>query len=189
VPNVDNVDDYEFSLALRRSEIRELVQSWTHTPAVLVDRHLNVLVSNSLAQALSESFLESTNLAQFAFLHPGVPRDAECWEETAAQVAALLRDSLDQHEEDRAFLAIVGELSAKSWDFPEAWAQRGQARPTGTATFLDTEVGDVSLGYHLTRVPENFDDTLILFGSIDDESKVLLDRLAATLGSRGSVAP
>jgi len=181
------MDDYEFSLASRRAETRALVRSWTHTPAVLVDRHLNVLVSNPLAKALSESFFEDTNLAQFTFLHPGVVRDAGCWEDTAAQVAALLRDSLDQHEADRAFLAIVGELSTRSWDFSDAWAQCQPARPTGMVTFLGTSVGDVSLAYHLTRVPENFDDTLILFGTVDDDSKGLLDRLAAVLGSRGSV--
>lgn len=185
---MDNTD-YEFSLAARRSETRDLVHSWTHTPAVLVDRHLDVLVSNPIARALSASFVESTNLAQFTFLHPDVRRDAECWDETTTQVAALLRDSLDQHEEDRAFLAIVGELSAKSWDFPGAWAQRGRAKPTGTATFFDTGVGDIRLGYHLTRVPENFDDTLILFGPVDDESGTLLERLASTLGQQGSVGP
>jgi len=181
------MDDYEVSLAIRRSETRDLVESWTHTPAVLVDRHLNVLVSNKLALALSESFIESTNLAQFAFLDPSVPRGADCWDETAAQVAALLRDSLDQHEEDRGFLAIVGELSAKSWDFSGAWAQRRQANPTGMATFLGTEVGDISLVYQLTRVPENYDDTLLLFGTVDDESKDLLDRLAASIVSEPGV--
>jgi hypothetical protein len=112
VRTVDNIEEYEFSLALRRSETRDLVQSWSHTPAVLVDRHLNVLVSNPLARALSDSFIETTNLAQFTFLHPDVVRDAACWDDTAVQVAALLRDSLDQHDEDRAFLSIVGELAA-----------------------------------------------------------------------------
>jgi len=187
VRTVDNIEEYEFSLALRRSKTRELVQSWSHTPAVLVDRHLNVLVSNLLARALSDSFVETTNLAQFTFLDPEVVRDADCWADTATQVAALLRDSLDQHDEDRAFLAIVGELAAKSWDFSDAWALRGQAKATGVATFLGTEAGDINLSYHLTRVPENFDDTLILFGTVDDESKDALDRLAAALGSSGSV--
>ena len=186
VPTVDNMDDYEISLALHRSKTRDLIESWSHTPAVLVDRHLEVLHSNPLARALSESFWDGANLARFTFLHPDVTRTADCWEDTAEQVAAMLRGSLEQHEQDRAFLAIVGELSAKSWDFSDAWAKNEQPRSSGVATFLDTEVGEVTLGYHLTRVPENYDDTLILFGPADAESKMSLERLAAAVGSVGA---
>ena len=156
---------------------------------MLVDRHLNVLVSNLLARALSDSFVETTNLAQFTFLDPEVVRDADCWADTATQVAALLRDSLDQHDEDRAFLAIVGELAAKSWDFSDAWALRGQAKTTGVATFLGTEAGDINLSYHLTRIPHDFDDTLIIFRPLDDVSARALDRLAASAGENELVRP
>jgi len=173
------MDEYEISLALRRSKTQELIDSWSHTPAVLVDRHLEVLSSNPLARALSESFLVGMNLARFTFLHPDVVRTADCWEETAAQVAAMLRGSLEQHDEDRTFLAIVGELSAKSWDFSGAWAGDGQPQPSGVANFLGTEAGDLTLSYHLTRVPDNYDDTLILFGPADDMSKTALGVLAS----------
>ena len=172
------MDDYDFSLALRRAETQKLIDSWSHTPAVLVDRHLEVLSSNPLARALSESFRVGMNLARFTFLHPDVIRTADCWEDTAAQVAAMLRGSLERHDEDRAFLAIVGELSAKSWDFSGAWAGAGQPQPSGLVNFLGTEAGDLTLSYHLTRLPENYDDTLILFGPADDTSKTALAVLA-----------
>ena len=180
--------NYEVSLASSRSETRGLIESWSHTPAVLVDRHLEVLSANPLARALSHSFHTGTNLARFAFLDQDVMRTEDCWGATATQVAAMLRDSLDQHESDREFLTIVGELSATSWDFSGAWAENHRANTTGVANFLGTAVGDVTLGYHLTRLPDNFDDTLLLFGPVDEQSKAALERLATMPGvGRGTL--
>lgn len=176
--------NYEVSLASSRSETRGLIESWSHTPAVLIDRHLEVLSSNSLARALSESFYEGTNLARFAFLDENVTRTRDCWDETAAQLAAMLRDSLDQHESDGEFLSIVGELSTTSWDFSDAWADGRRADAAGVATFLGTVAGEISLGYHLTRLPDNFDDTLLLFGPIDERSTAAIEVLATALAPR-----
>jgi len=170
---------YESALASSRSEIRDRIESWLHTPAVLVDRHLDVIAANRLAATLSESFRHGVNLARFAFLDPNVTRSEACWDDTAQQLAAMLRDSLDQHKPDIAFLSIVGELAATSWDFSDAWAETQQANESGSATFLDTPVGDVSLEYRLTRVPQNLDDTLILFRTVDDRSRELLDQLVS----------
>jgi hypothetical protein len=181
VHNVENMNDYELSLAVHRSETRVLISSWRLTPAVLVDRHLKVLFSNSLARALSSSFTDGTNLARFTFLHPDVSRTEDCWEDTAAQVAAMLRDSLDRHKQDRAFVKIVGELSAKSHDFSGAWAHEDVARKSGVANFFGTAAGDIPLMYHLTRVQKDVDDTLIVFAPVDDSSTVALNRLASTL--------
>lgn len=148
-------------------------------PAILCDRRLRVLDSTPLARALSPAFLPGVNLARFAFLsperNPGHPR----WREMSAVVAGLLRDSLDQHDEDRASLRIVGELSAKSREFSEIWADaEANPRTSGFIEFEETAVGRVRATYTVLNVPGYEDDALMVFVPADEESRTAVARLS-----------
>jgi hypothetical protein len=161
-----------------RSGVRALIDGWHHVPAVLRDRHLTVVASNALARALSPSFAEGTNLARFTFLDAASYEDERCWTETAEQVAAMLRDSLDQHEEDGPFRRLVGELSAKSARFSRAWASEDRPEPTGAATFVGTAAGDLRLQYRHLWVDEAHDDVLVVWHGDDPEAVGRLEALA-----------
>jgi hypothetical protein len=168
-----------------RPEIRDIVSSWTGVPAILCDRHFTVVVSNTAARALSPAFTEGVNLARFTFLEPGVDRDHLMYDRAATQVAALLRDSLNQHRgDDISFRDIVGDLSVLSVDFATAWANDSfPARASGVIDFADTAEGVVRLGYQVLYVPNIEGDCLIVWGAADEESSRALARLVESTTS------
>jgi hypothetical protein len=160
------------------ADARALLDSWVGVPAFVRDRHLTVTASNGLARAVSPGFAVGVNLARFAFLDPSVAGDAQQWPGVADEVAALLRDSLDRHEQDAAFRSIVGELSATSRAFAEAWADESVPVQTGSHRFPNDAVGTLRLTYHQLMMPDNYDDTLVVWRPSDEESRAALARLA-----------
>jgi MmyB-like transcription regulator ligand binding domain len=164
---------------VERTGVRALIAGWRSVPALLRDRHLTVVAANPLARALSPSFAEGMNLARSTFLDAASYAEEHCWSDAAGQVAALLRDSLDQHEEDAPFRSLVGELSAKSSDFSRVWATETRPTRTGTATFIDTAAGDITLRYRDLMIDETHDDVLMVWHGEGPEATGRLERLAA----------
>jgi len=159
-----------------------MIDDWATVPAVLRDRHLTVIASNPLARALSPSYTAGVNLARFTFLDAAVFSDLPCWPEVSGQVAAMLRDSLEQHEEDARFRDIVGELSAKSTDFSEMWAHDARPTDTGTANYRHDAVGEFTLSYRQLWVAEDHDDVLMVWRPTDSASRTALSILGAIVG-------
>jgi len=178
---VDNSD-----VTRRRMEIRTMLNAWRTIPAILRDRHLTVIASNPLAQAVSPAFHEGVNLVRFTFIDSAREHRLPCWNATATQVAAMLRDSLDQHEEDDSFTAIVGELSAKSREFAEAWAAESRPSYSGTVVLLNQFVGEVTLSYQQLWVPDDYDDAILVWRPVDPPSSIALSRLAQQIAGSGT---
>ena len=170
--------DADHALSQSRAGIRAMLESWAETPALLLDRHLTVLAANAAAEVLSPAFAEGMNLARFTFLDPDIDRDDLSYDAAAHQVAALLRESLEQHEGDAQFRGIVGDLSVFSPDFALAWADESLAASSrGVIDFSDTPVGLIRLQYQLLRVPHNDEDSLLVWGPADTESGLALVEL------------
>jgi hypothetical protein len=165
-----------------------MLSSWAGTPAFLCDRHFTVVASNEAARALSPAFAEGMNLARFTFLEAELDRDHVMYDSAANQVAALLRESLDQHHgDDLSFREIVGDLSVMSADFAAAWADDSlSANSSGVVDFPDTAVGNVRMGYQVLRVPENEEDCLLVWTAADDVSSRAFARLLEGSASEGS---
>ena len=168
--------------ARRRAEIREFLDSWHTFPAVLRDRYLTVVASNEVARLLSPSFEVGVNLVRSTFLDPAVDHDTREWSATATAVVAELRDSVDQHADDAEFRTMVGELSAMSRSFAEAWALETPAEVAGVAGFLNDIVGPMNLAYQQLRVPEEYDDVLVVWRPTDAESQLAMSRLVDAAG-------
>lgn len=161
-----------------RTELTELLASWSVIPALLCDRHFTVVASNEAARALSPGFEQGMNLVRFTFLEPDIDRGHAMWGEAAGQVAALLRESLDEHDPDRDFRRIVGELSAHSRDFSIAWADESQAaKSRGIIPFDDTPVGRITVAYDVLKVPGSDDDVLLIWHPADELSRHRLGEL------------
>jgi hypothetical protein len=170
-----------------RDQVRLLIASWADIPAILVDRHLDVIESNALARALTDGFDRGMNIARYTFLNPEVDRSGRLWESVANQVAAMLRVSLEEHDQDRTFLGIVGELSTMSRDFSRAWADDSiPVSSAGEVPFPRTALGSLQLGFNLFRIPGDPDDVLIVFRGDTDESKAALSQLAAAIQGNGT---
>lgn len=157
---------------------QSLLSSWSDVPAVLIDRHLTVLESNALAKALTPGFLPGVNLARFAFLDPRLDLGVELWVTITQQLAAMLKESLEESDEDAAFHEVIGELSARSRAFSTTWAEESLlVSRTGRARFTGTPAGDVELRYTLFRVPGEGQETVIVLGSGDSSSRSALREL------------
>ncbi|MET0862915.1 MAG: hypothetical protein ABWZ98_01140, partial [Nakamurella sp.] len=161
-------------LAPRRMEIRTMLHAWRTVPAILRDRHLTVIASNPLAEAVSPALREGVNLARFTFIDSAVDHRLPCWKAAATQVAAMLRDSLDQHDEDDLFIDIVGELSAKSREFAEAWAAESRPAYSGTNVLFNELVGEMRLTYQQLWVPDDYDDAILVWRPVDPHSSMAL---------------
>jgi hypothetical protein len=94
----------------------------------------------------------------------------------------MLRDSLEQHDEDARFRDIVGELSAKSHVFSEVWAEDARPADTGTANYRHDATGEFTLSYRQLWVAEDHDDVLMVWRPTDAASRSALSLLGAIVG-------
>ena len=147
-------------------------------PAVVFDRHLDVVAANPVAGAVSASFTVGVNLARFTFLNPMVEETTEAWSLAAALTASTLRTSLERFGEDRRFRTLLGDLMAHSAAFAERWAAPPiAAQPRGTVVFTNPLVGVLHLGYEQLQRGVDDDLTVILWAAADPESTERLSRL------------
>lgn len=153
----------------QRDQLRKFVHSWDSMPAILCDLKLDVLEANSAAAALSPAFSPGENLVRFAFLSQDRMPEHKNWQAMSEAVAALLRDSMDEHDSDRTFDRILGELSAKSQQFAEAWASRDLTAQTSGPIAFPTANGETRMVYNLLKVPGAEGDSLLIFTPVDDE--------------------
>jgi hypothetical protein len=164
-----------------REWISTLIDDWPGVPALIRDRHLTVVAANPLARALTSSFTPGANLARSTFLDAAGRSNEPCWAAVTTQVAAMLRDSLDHHHGDGEFRGLVGELSAKSSDFSDAWAAETRPTGTGVATFVGSTVGDLTLSYRELWIDESHEHALMLWRSASATAAQQLRALADTL--------
>lgn len=165
------------------ASVQEFVDALVE-PVVVLDRHLDVVAANRIAGAVSASLTVGTNLARFTFLNPYVEESADDWEAAAHRTAAMLRDSLEQHDEDPRFRELVGELMARSPAFATEWAA-GDAGPDrqGVTTFENPLVGRVALRWEQLRRQDDHEHVLVVWAPIDDASAGRLDELRSLLGA------
>jgi len=164
--------------ARRRVEVRALLDAWPSIPAFLRDRHMTVIAANPLARAVSPGFAEGVNLVRYLYLDPSAGPGYEGFDQMAMQVTADLRDSLEQHGEDGWFRRLVGELSTASEHFATQWASESPPDHTGVLPVRHDQVGPMTLSYHQLRIPDDYEDVLVVFSPADDESRRSLARLA-----------
>lgn len=158
-------------------------------PVVVFDRHLDVVAANRLAGALSASLTVGTNLARFTFLNPWVEDSVDGWEAEAHRTAAMLRDSLDEHDADDRFQELLGELMARSTTFATEWAG-GAVRPArrGESTFENPLVGRIDLRWEQLRRLEDPEHVLVVWTAADDESAARLTTLRGLLDEGATTA-
>ena len=125
-----------------------LMDSWSETPAFLLNRRLDILARNPLAAALYRGFTNADNLARMTFLDPAGPSFFADWHRAAEACVANLRLALGYDANDHATLALVEELSAGSVHFDALWASHNVRGKTHEAkTFLHPEVGSLTLEF------------------------------------------
>jgi len=139
-----------------------LLECWSHTPAVVIDRNQDVVTANRLAAALGGGHLDPGNNLVLSTFEPVVRTSAEEWEDSAHRAVAALRFHADP--DDPRLREIVGSLSHRDADFRRIWA-RHDARPqrSGRLRSHIDGFGFVDLRFQNFSVPGHIGHTLSTF--------------------------
>ncbi len=117
-------------------ELRQLMDGYTTTPAFVLDRNLDVLASNALADALFAPFDPADNLARMVFLDPVARQFYARWEWTAQATVANLRMAAGSTRTIPACAAWwPNSATAASTSAPCGTVTRCVARPTSPSSW------------------------------------------------------
>jgi transcriptional regulator with XRE-family HTH domain len=172
------------------ASILQLITSWSHTPAYVYGRYMDVLAANPLATAVAPYHAPGHNLVRAAFLDPRVRDMYGNWEYVTESTVAGLRALVGPDVDDPRLNELVGELSVRSERFRQLWA-RHDARPkrSGTSRLDHPQVGPLELSYEKLPIPDTNCQTLVIYhaepGSRTAQALTLL--AAAAAGEREPV--
>jgi transcriptional regulator with XRE-family HTH domain len=163
--------------------IRQLIESWSHTPAYVQGRYMDVLAANPLATALAPYYVEGENLIRATFVNPRVREMYGNWEQLTESTVAGLRALVGPDVNDPRLNELVGELSVRSEHFRKLWA-RHDVRPkrSGTTRIEHPLVGPLQLSYEKLPIPDTDRQTLSVYhaapGSASAQALALLATIA-----------
>ncbi|MFR9775402.1 helix-turn-helix domain-containing protein [Micromonospora sp. MS34] len=149
--------------------IRQLVASWTATPAFVHGRYADVLYANAAANALSPVFTEGVNVLRAVFLDPAALHAYPVTEAIAANAVAGLRTLVGVDPDDPRLAALVEELSSGSDRFRRLWARYDVAARTGggVRTLRHPRVGELRLRYEKLLI-SGTSQTLVVYHADPD---------------------
>jgi transcriptional regulator with XRE-family HTH domain len=167
-----------------RPELLRLMEAWTHSPAFVMGRRMDVLAANSIATALHGGFIRGQNLVRLLFLDPAARETYPDWDEVARDTVAVLRASVGPDLDDPQLTDLIGELSLKSEKFRCLWARHDVREKThGTKRYVHPLVGELELRYESFAVAGNPGQVLVVYhaepGSPSERALALLSSVAA----------
>lgn len=159
-------------------ELRVLLDSWSTTPALVIDDVLDVLAENALGHALFGPFAAPRNLARMLFLDPAAATFYAEWDVAARSTVASLRAAATP--DDRRLRALVDELSAGSTAFAALWSAHDVGVKRRDAKLLQhPQVGRLRLAFETFDVRSAPGQQLVVYqAEPGSRSADALDRLA-----------
>lgn len=163
--------------------IRQLVASWTDTPAYVQGRLMDVLAANPLATALSPVYVPGVNLLRAAFLDHAVRDLYRDWDAITARMVAGLRALIGPDVDDPGLAQLVGELSVRSERFRRLWARQDvKPRASGISCLDHPQVGPLELRYEKLAISATDGQVLVIYhaepGSASAQGLALLASIA-----------
>ncbi|MER6925033.1 helix-turn-helix transcriptional regulator [Streptomyces spiralis] len=165
--------------------LRQLIDGYTHTPAFVLNRTLDILATNALADALYAPFYPADNLARMAFMDPAGRTFYQDWNRTAQATVANLRQAAGYEPDNPRLRQLVDILTKNSADFARLWDSHTVRGKTQEAKqFLHPDVGPLTLSYQAFDVRETPGQQLVIYhaepGSHSAEALHLLGSIHAT---------
>ncbi|WP_433533188.1 helix-turn-helix domain-containing protein [Micromonospora sp. CA-263727] len=162
--------------------LRELLDAWPDTPAVVIDRRLDLLAGNALADAFYADFAEADNLVRMTFLDPVGPAFFADWGRAAEACVANLRLSLGHDPHDRRARELVEEMSTASPEFRRLWGRHDvQGKTHEAKTFRHGAVGELTLSYHAFDIRDAPGQQLVVYRAQPHSRSAEALRLLGTL--------
>jgi transcriptional regulator with XRE-family HTH domain len=132
--------------------VRALLAQWAHTPAFVMDRNQDIILSNALAGALGPGYMEPGANLVLQIFSEASRQHAVDWLPTAHRVVAALR--LHAEPEDPRLQEIVGTLTLQDPDFARIWARHDVAvQRTGTSRHWIDPIGWVEFRWQNLAIP------------------------------------
>ncbi|MFI2761762.1 helix-turn-helix transcriptional regulator [Streptomyces echinatus] len=165
--------------------LRQLMDGFPGAAAFVVNRSLDILAGNSLAQALHSPFEPADNLARMTFLDPAGRQFYTRWSRTARATVGHLRQAAGLDPANPRLRELVRTLTDHSADFTRLWkahAVRGKSQDA--KHLLHPDVGPLTLTYQAFDVRDAPGQQLVIYqaesGSSSAQTLDLLGSLHAT---------
>ncbi|GAA0388875.1 helix-turn-helix transcriptional regulator [Micromonospora gifhornensis] len=164
--------------------LRDLLDAWPDTPAFVLDRRLDLLAGNALADAFYADFAEADNLVRMTFLDPAGATFFADWRRATEACVANLRLALGHDPHDRQARDLVEEVGSASAEFRRLWGRHDvQGKTHEAKTFRHGAVGELTLSYHAFDVREAPGQQLIVYRAQPDSRSAEALRLLGTLAA------
>ncbi|MFI5729366.1 helix-turn-helix transcriptional regulator [Kribbella sp. NPDC051587] len=129
-------------------DLYRLLDGYADVPAFVLNRSLDLLATNSMAQALFAPFRPPWNLARMAFLDPAGPSFHARWDWTAQATVANLRAASGVDPQDPGLRSLIAELRADSQQFRDLWDRyQVRGKTSEPKQFVHPAVGALTLTY------------------------------------------
>ncbi|MGW9046104.1 helix-turn-helix transcriptional regulator [Streptomyces lydicus] len=165
--------------------LRQLMDGYPHTPAFVLNRTLDLLATNALADALYSPFHPADNLARMVFLDPTGRDFYTRWDWAAQATVANLRQAAGFDPDAPRLNALIETLTEQSATFSTLWQAHTVRGKTQDAKELNhPDVGPLTLTYQAFDVRDAPGQQLVIYhaepGSPSAHALSLLGALDAT---------
>jgi hypothetical protein len=138
-----------------RASVRRVLDSM-NVPAVVYNSRQDLIGSNLMGRVMFAPHFEAEqpNMARFIFLDSRARDFYADWGLACSLTAAMLRFEVGRDPLNAELTALIGELSTRSPQFRENWAERDvHEHRTGQKTFRHPEVGELHVTYDVLELP------------------------------------
>ncbi len=136
-------------------ELLGLMDAFPTAAAYVVNRRLEVLASNPLADALLSPLADRRAMARSLFCDPAARDLFADWHSVAKDTVAALRLAHGHDPHDPRTVTLIADLLAESEDFAALWRQQDVGRlGSRTKTFNHPTAGRLTLSYQTFEVQD-----------------------------------
>jgi transcriptional regulator with XRE-family HTH domain len=152
-----------------------LIQSMSGTPVVVLGRRSEVLAWNPLGHRLVAGHLDFAapdmpatrpNMTWLLFLDRHTRELYTHWQEEATRAVASLRLVAGRTTDDQELVSLVGELTLKSEEFANIWANHPVENCMSGMKFMHhPEVGDLDVNFEVLTPPDESGHRILMYAA------------------------
>ena len=136
-------------------ELLRLMDAFPTAAAYVINRSLDVLASNALADALLSPLADPRGMARTLFCEPAARELFADWHSVAQDTVAALRLAYGHDPQAPRTAGVIRDLLAESEEFAELWRRQDVARlGSRTKTFNHPQAGVLTLSYQTFEVQD-----------------------------------